>query len=1070
MSKNMTRKGLAVSSGLALVLTGLSSAPAFAADSITTGPGAGTSYITLDDQGTAGQNAFTLSTVMSPGLAGGNDATLHYLVSNPEGATLDIQLGDTTNVGTLADLDGDGAGNVGDIVDTATNTDQNSGEAVSLTSFVVIPAGDYDGNAGVTNLISIASDVATTIEVTAFLDTANNAGNEIDSVEIVGETREVTFLDKTDVTFTSSFVGFTPADTVLEGAITASPALNGNYANAENFTMKFTREGATGAITTSAGNWNNVTDRWEFLNTNSDEASLARGDENWVGLSSVYQVGALTDTAGGAFGDGGNDDTFTMVLDVDADLKTGDAIKIYDLEYAEGNFGNYGEVVIGTDSTYTAATKTLTIDAVEQDADAADEADSAGYVVVTQRAISKIAATKTTATITTSGEHGLSVGDVIDTSNVATAGGAQNDFVVADRTIKSVPSATTFTFDFATALSAAVDEVAATAGTLTYDSYDEVVPGDYTVQAYLGGSADANKIGAKVSAGSLAATAATVSVSATASASVTGNVINSNDSSDGGAIKVKAGSASSVDVVATVFDADGDAVGANRPVAYALSSRGATVTVNGSIANGIVNTDANGQVTFSVASSTGANGQDVTITLTPEGNSAATAVVAFDVDWVTQAFDVYDLNVSTDAVLGGGNNAETLTMVEETSMDLNLSVLDQWYQAPSAGTYSLVVAGEGVTDGTYAADAPVTLTVTDNGVYDADMAFNVSLFKGTTKVGTTNAVTVNLVEEGKVTLAADASSIYGGSTADLSAEVAEASIVEIDARTSDTATPDYKNNGVITGKVVNKGTSASLEGAVVTLSGPNNVLFTNGAVASRGSINVLTNSSGEFAVETRSTVAQEDTEITVSSLGGSATVDITFTGLGLGEATELVVNAPSNVSPAGTFQVTGALTDDFGNGVASETIKVTYLGPGITFGDLPTATDADGNFRFSVLLGANDTEPITVTVSYDQNSDGDYTDAKDLVTTKTITVGEAPVTQKVNAGSFKGYVAVYARGYEGQRLSAKIGKDWVIVDPIVNNEGANLHRTTDFTGAGVDIAVRIYIDRVLIDTINLTTK
>jgi hypothetical protein len=29
---------------------------------------------------------------------------------------------------------------------------------------------------------------------------------------------------------------------------------------------------------------------------------------------------------------------------------------------------------------------------------------------------------------------------------------------------------------------------------------------------------------------------------------------------------------------------------------------------------------------------------------------------------------------------------------------------------------------------------------------------------------------------------------------------------------------------------------------------------------------------------------------------------------------------------------------------------------------------------------------------------------------------------------------------------------------------------TDFTGAGVDIAVRIYIDRVLMDTINLTTK
>jgi hypothetical protein len=77
----------------------------------------------------------------------------------------------------------------------------------------------------------------------------------------------------------------------------------------------------------------------------------------------------------------------------------------------------------------------------------------------------------------------------------------------------------------------------------------------------------------------------------------------------------------------------------------------------------------------------------------------------------------------------------------------------------------------------------------------------------------------------------------------------------------------------------------------------------------------------------------------------------------------------------------------------------------------------------------------------------------------------------VNAGSFKGYVAIYAKGYEGKRLSAKVGTDWVIVDPIVNNqENGSLHRSTDFTGAGVDISVRIFIDRVLIKTVELTTK
>ena len=77
--------------------------------------------------------------------------------------------------------------------------------------------------------------------------------------------------------------------------------------------------------------------------------------------------------------------------------------------------------------------------------------------------------------------------------------------------------------------------------------------------------------------------------------------------------------------------------------------------------------------------------------------------------------------------------------------------------------------------------------------------------------------------------------------------------------------------------------------------------------------------------------------------------------------------------------------------------------------------------------------------------------------------------QKVNAGSFKGYVAVYALGHEGKRLSAKIGKDWVVIPEIPARDN-NLFRVTDFTGTGVDIQVRIYIDRELLETIPLTTK
>lgn len=73
----------------------------------------------------------------------------------------------------------------------------------------------------------------------------------------------------------------------------------------------------------------------------------------------------------------------------------------------------------------------------------------------------------------------------------------------------------------------------------------------------------------------------------------------------------------------------------------------------------------------------------------------------------------------------------------------------------------------------------------------------------------------------------------------------------------------------------------------------------------------------------------------------------------------------------------------------------------------------------------------------------------------------------VNAGSFRGYVALYAKGYEGARLTAKVGNDWVVVPKIPSN---GLFRVVEYTGAGYTINVRIFVDRVLIKTITLTTK
>jgi len=221
-----------------------------------------------------------------------------------------------------------------------------------------------------------------------------------------------------------------------------------------------------------------------------------------------------------------------------------------------------------------------------------------------------------------------------------------------------------------------------------------------------------------------------------------------------------------------------------------------------------------------------------------------------------------------------------------------------------------------------------------------------------------------------------------------------------------------------------------------------------------------------------------------SRLAGTYTV--TFTNGTATTTSQVVVNPAADsdgsvitfdttaIAAGSTAVITGTLKDANGNPVntsGSATILVTYApsgNAGIPIGTMPTETDADGNFTVTVLTGANDKGTAVITAKY-SNLGAATTTANVKTFAQTIVVGGAAAStadQKVNAGSFKGYVAVYAKGYEGQRLSAKVGNDWVVVPALASN----FVRVVEFTGAGYTIAVRIYIDRVLVDTITVTTK
>ena len=225
----------------------------------------------------------------------------------------------------------------------------------------------------------------------------------------------------------------------------------------------------------------------------------------------------------------------------------------------------------------------------------------------------------------------------------------------------------------------------------------------------------------------------------------------------------------------------------------------------------------------------------------------------------------------------------------------------------------------------------------------------------------------------------------------------------------------------------------------------------------------------------------------------TGTYTVTFTNGSATTTSQIVVDAaPSNkgasviwdttqITPGKTKVITGTVLDANGNPVdttrageaagdsGTASILVTYTGDaGIVVGTMPTETDADGKFRLSVLTSAADRGTLTLTAVY--LADGAATATADKVTSvQAVNVGPAvadSADQKVNAGSFKGYVAVYAKGYAGQRLSAKVGNDWMVVESLASN----FERVVEFTGAGYTIAVRIYIDRVLVDTITVTTK
>jgi hypothetical protein len=1083
MSKNIARKGVALGAASALLLAGFTSAPAqaagvdgtsqlvpttgyaegwavpatatatFSSTFTTTDTGTGTIKFKVEDPTatiepdvTSSGRAFTVADnsvaviTIGPGTTDVitiTDAALAPTLSTGDVIMFDDDLpnDDATGITTLAsddiafsvtvvgndisfttDLGLATQADLSALINDASATGKVIREARATDNSFVVDTGITAAVTAALVLLS-TSGAASTRSATVFgwVDNAALLNDTVDSIESTSSTETITFAKVSEITAVTALTAPVAGDRSLSATITTVPVLNG---------AQLTNN--TSAIGQGAAK--------DFI-----RAVFTRQD-------SVEQ--AVSDSAVQSTVDGSWEASLLMTVNegMAALLTTG---KIE----AQAGWG-----FVAPDATLAE--------------------DSTADIIAISVTAAKVA------TVTTTNAHALRTGDKV---TVVSADLASADETSAEITVTST---TTFTYNLTT--TAAV--TAATGGTVTDTQVTPVTYADaptYATGRVFAGTHSARALislvddatdadetysltGALSTAGTLAVASAEVSMSTTASATVAGSVTVATDSNRDAF--VKAGT-TSVTVTGTVLDSKGAALGAGRSVAFIVTRSSATTKVNGKTTSGTAVTDANGQVSFVVTDTLGTNGTTVTIAATAENLASSSHTL----EWATQAFGLYDLSTSAAAALA----TSTRTMAVGGSYTLDLLLADQFAIAPSAGDYRIAVSGSGVTGGfVNFSDGKATLVVTDSQVatsFDTTLQLQK---KGTNGLyaasGAAVVLTNNTTSSAKITLATDASGVYASLTADLSDAVAAKALVERDTRVAFTSKPAYGasaglNEVLVTGRVTNSTSGAALGFAVVTITGANNILFSNGAVDKRGSITVIADNSGDFSVALYSTTAQKDSVITVNAAGSTAaTTKVTFTGIGVGEGTSLVVTMPAAVKPASTFQVKAKLADVFGNGVetADGAIKVTYSGAGIVFGTLPTKTDANGELMFSVLLGSNDTGSVNVTVQYNQNGDTDFTDAKDLTTagstaiTASGTVAASSDTI-VNVGTFSGKLVVYALNAAGSEVSYKIAGKWVT--QVVTSD--LLMRYDRVVGAtGKTIKVDIYVDGVLKLAKSVVTK
>jgi hypothetical protein len=507
----------------------------------------------------------------------------------------------------------------------------------------------------------------------------------------------------------------------------------------------------------------------------------------------------------------------------------------------------------------------------------------------------------------------------------------------------------------------------------------------------------------------------------------------------------------------------------------AITRAGEAVAVSGL-------TDADGRFSVTVSSTTAAAAQNYTVSVFIS-NGASGQLGKFVASELAMNA-TYAAAAPTTATVTPG-------IVSSSDVTLKVAVTDQFGQAISANSKGALNVELKAPDKTKLEKfAAVT-----NG--EASFEFVNYLTTGQSEVLTARVFTGASTSPTYLTALDKTVSMFAPvavSAVNVPAEVTGVVVNYVDFITGKTSTakPGPTSGTTYTGTVVNAN-GAGIAGAGVTIAGTG-FQFKSGTSFTVDSVTLTTDAAGTFTVEMWTTVASAAGNKLTVTAGDKSVSTLIKSVLPSTTSTKNLVfswDVPAVILSNTTYAITAKVTDKFGNGVPSA--SVTFSGFGAAqFNGLATATrttDRSGNVT-AFLRSLKDVDGVSAigvellgtgfTFTSNEGLAAVYTDVTTTsfdeskwtsVIENTIDfLKTAPAAaSKVNAGSFKGYVALYALGYEGQRMSAKVGNDWVIV-PAIPAATNDLFRAVEFVGAGVEISVRLYIDRELVATIPLLTK